>query len=38
MGIPQESAKAEPIKCRYVIYILRSVKGQIIDAHDSDYG
>ena len=21
-----------PIKCRYVIYILRSVKGQIIDA------
>ena len=38
MGIPQESSKAEPIKCRYVIYVLHSVKGQIIDAHDSDYG
>ena len=38
MGIPQESSKAGPIKCRYVIYILHSVEGQIIDAHDSDYG
>ena len=38
MGILQESAKARPIKCRYVIYILRSVEGQIIDAGDSDYG
>ena len=38
MGIPQESAKAGPIKCRYVIYILHSVKGQIINARDSDYG
>ena len=38
IGIPQESAKARPIKCQYVIYILRSVKGQIIDARDSDYG
>ena len=38
MGIPQESAKAGPIKCWYVIFILRSVKGQIIDASDSDYG
>ena len=38
MGIPQESAKAGPIKCRYVIYILHSVEGLIIDAHDSDYG
>ena len=28
MGIPQESAKAGPIKCRYVIYVLRSVEGQ----------
>ena len=37
-GIPQESAKAGPIKCRYVIYILRSVEAQIIDALDSDYG
>ena len=38
MGIPQESAKAGPIKCRYVIYVLCSVEGQIIDARDSDYG
>ena len=38
MGIPQESSKAGPIKCRYVIYMLRSVEGQIIDARDSDYG
>ena len=37
MGIPQESAKAGLIKCRYVIYVLHSVEGQIIDAHDSDY-
>ena len=37
MGIPQESAKAGPIKCRYVIYVLCSVEGQIIDALDSDY-
>ena len=37
MGIPQESSKARPIKCRYVIYMLRSVEGQIIDARDSDY-
>ena len=38
MGIPQESSKAGPIKCRYVIYILHSVEGQIIDVRDSDYG
>ena len=38
MGIPQESAKAGPIKCWYVIYVLCSVEGQIIDARDSDYG
>ena len=38
MGILQESTKARLIKCRYVIYVLRSVKGQIIDALDSDYG
>ena len=37
MGIPQESSKARPIKCRYVIYVLHSVEGQIIDARDSDY-
>ena len=38
MGIPQESTKARPIKCRYVIYVLRSVEDQIINALDSDYG
>ena len=38
MGILQESIKARPIKCWYVIFVLRSVKGQIIDALDSDYG
>ena len=38
MGIPQESSKAGLIKCRYVIYVLLSVEGQIIDAHNSDYG
>ena len=38
MGIPQESAKARPIKCHYVIYVLCSVKGLIINARDSDYG
>ena len=38
MGIPQESLKAGPIKCRYIIFVLHSVEGLIIDAHDSDYG
>ena len=38
MGIPQESSKAGLIKCRYVIYVLHSVKGQVIDARNSDYG
>ena len=38
MGILQEMAKTRPVKCWYVIYVLRSVEGQIIDAHDSDYG
>ena len=37
MGILQESVKAGPIKCRYIIFILRSVEGQIIDALNSDY-
>ena len=37
MGIPQ-MAKAGPVKCRYVIYVLRSVEGQIIDIRNSDYG
>ena len=37
MGIPQESLRARPIKCRYIIFILRSVKGLIINACDSDY-
>ena len=38
VGILQESTKAGPIKCQYVIYVLSSVEGQSIDAHDSDYG
>ena len=38
LGIPQESGKSGPIKARYVIRILRSVEGVIIDASDSDYG
>ena len=38
MGIPQESTKARLIKCRYVIYVLHSVEGLVIDASDSDYG
>ena len=41
LGILQESlskgTKTEPIKARYVIWVLRSVKGQIIDARDTDY-
>ena len=38
MEIPQEMAKAGLVRCRYVIYVLRSVEGQIINAHDSNYG
>ena len=38
LGIPQESSKSGPIKARYVIRVLRSAEGQIIDARDSDYG
>ena len=38
LGIPQESRKSGPIKARYVIRVLRSVEGHIIDARDSDYG
>ena len=37
MGILQESLKAGPIKCRYVIFVLRSVEGKIIDTLDLDY-
>ena len=37
LGIPQESGKSGPIKARYIIRILRSVEGHIIDARDSDY-
>ena len=37
MGILQESVKARPIKCWYVIFVLHSVEGLIIDARDSDY-
>ena len=38
LGIPQESGKSGPIKAWYVIRVLRSVEGHIIDARDSDYG
>ena len=38
MGILQESLKAGPIKCRYIIFVLCSVEGQIIDARNLDYG
>ena len=38
LGIPQESGKSGPIKARYVIRVLWSVEGHIIDARDSDYG
>ena len=38
MGIPQESAKAGPVKCQHVIFVLRDIDGQVIDALDSDYG
>ena len=38
LGIPQESGKSRPIKAQYVIRVLRSAEGVIIDARDSDYG
>ena len=38
LGFPQESGKSGPIKARYMIRVLRSAKGVIIDACDSDYG
>ena len=38
LGIPQESGKSGPIKARYVIRVLRSAEGVIIDARDSNYG
>ena len=38
LGIPQESGKSGPIKARYVIHVLRSAEGQIIEVRDSDYG
>ena len=38
LGIPQESGKSGPIKARYIICVLRSIEGVIIDASDSDYG
>ena len=38
LGIPQESRKCGPIKARYVIRILWSAVGHIIDPCDSDYG
>ena len=38
LGIPQESGKSGPIKAWYVICVLPSAEGVIIDARDSDYG
>ena len=38
LGNPQESGKSRPIKARYMIRVLQSVEGVIIDARDSDYG
>ena len=38
LGIPQESGKSGPVKAWYIIHVLRSAEGQIIDARDSDYG
>ena len=38
LGIPQESGKSGPIKAQYVIRVLWSVEGHIIDARDSNYG
>ena len=37
MGIPKES-KAGTIKCRYVIWVLRDIDGQTMDAGHSKYG
>ena len=37
LEIPQESGKSGPIKARYIIRVLRSAEGHIIDARDSDY-
>ena len=38
MGILQESLKARPIRCWYIIFVLCSVEGLIIDTRNSDYG
>ena len=38
LGIPQESGKSGPIKALYVMRVLRSAEGVIIDARDSNYG
>ena len=38
LGISQESGKSGPIKAWYVILVLRSVAGHIIDARDPEYG
>ena len=38
LGIPQESGKSGPIKAQYIIRVLWSAEGRIIDALDSDYG
>ena len=42
LGVPHESlskgTKMEPIKAWYIIWVLHSIEGQIIDARDIDYG
>ena len=38
LGIPHESLKAGPVNTRYVIYVLHSIKGHIVNTCDSDYG
>ena len=38
LRIPQESLSKGTVKARYVIWVLRSIKGLVIDAQDIDYG
>ena len=41
-GVPQElmhkGGEREPLKARYVMRVLRSIEGEMIDARDADYG
>ena len=38
MEILQESAKARPVKCQHVIFVLRDVNGRVINTRGSNYG